>query len=229
MAYATTQRNYAGRMPALPARKMGTWKMAYADFLTALMAFFLLMWLVSGVSPDARAAIAAEFKTKELAPASADRAMPVGAADLLSLLQLSETLKTAGDSVILSVEPDGVRLDLVDTAGRPLFESASGALTPDGAALVAAAGETLARLANPLSIEGHTDAFGLAKAGYSNWELSSDRANEARRLLEAGGVAAGRFQAVTGLADTRPLDPGQPHLAQNRRISLKVHLSAAQL
>ncbi len=226
MAYATTQRNYAGRMPALPARKMGTWKMAYADFLTALMAFFLLMWLVSGVSPEARAVIAAEFKTKELALASAGNPVPAEAAELFSLLQLSETLKAAGESVILSVEPDGVRLDLVDTAGRPLFESASGALTAEGAALVAAAGEALAPLANPLSIEGHTDAFSLTKAGYSNWELSSDRANEARRLLEAGGVTAGRFQAVTGLADTRPLEAGQPHLAQNRRISLKVHLAA---
>lgn len=228
MAYATSQRNYAGRMPALPARKMGTWKMAYADFLTALMAFFLLMWLVSGVSPDARAAIAAEFKTKELALAGAENAVPVEAEQLFSLLSLSETLKAAGDSVILSVEPDGVRLDLVDTAGRPLFESASGALTPEGAALVAAAGKTLASLTNSVSIEGHTDAFNLAAAGYSNWELSSDRANQARRLLEAGGVAPDRFLAVTGLSDTKPLDPGQPHLAQNRRISLKVHLNAQQ-
>ncbi len=226
MAYATTHRQPAGRMPAPPARKMGTWKMAYADFLTALMAFFLLMWLVSGVSPDARAAIAAEFKTKELALASPVAPVPAEAADLFSLLQLSETLKDAGQSVIFSVEPDGVRLDLVDTSGRPLFQSASGALTPEGAALVAAAARSLAGLPNTLSIEGHTDAFSLASTGYSNWDLSSDRANEARRLLEAGGVAAGRFEAVTGLADTRPLAHGQPHLAQNRRISLKVHLSA---
>ena len=226
MAYATTHRQIAGRMPAPPARKMGTWKMAYADFLTALMAFFLLMWLVSGVSPDARAAIAAEFKTRDLAPATAAPPVPSEAADLFSLLQLSEALKAAGESVILSVEPDGVRLDLVDTAGRPLFESASGALTREGQALVAAVADTLAPLGNPLSIEGHTDAFSLATTGYSNWDLSSDRANDARRLLEAGGVAPARFAAVTGLADTRPLDAGQPHLAQNRRISLKVHLSA---
>lgn len=226
MAHATTHRQLAGRMPAPPARKMGTWKMAYADFLTALMAFFLLMWMVSGVSPDARAAIAAEFKTRETTLASADPAVPAEAADLLSLLQLSKALKAAGESVIISVEPDGVRLDLVDTAGRPLFESASGALTAQGAALVAAVAETLAPLANPVSIEGHTDAFSLASAGYSNWDLSSDRANEARRLLETGGLVAGRFQAVTGLADTKPLEAGQPHLAQNRRISLKVHLSA---
>lgn len=224
MAYATTHRQLAGRMPAPPARKMGTWKMAYADFLTALMAFFLLMWLVSGVSPDARAAIAGEFKTRETALAAAP--LPSSeTADLFSLLQLSESLKGAGESVILSMEPDGVRLDLVDTAGRPLFESASGALTAEGAKLVSAAAATLAPLSNAVSIEGHTDAFSLASTGYSNWDLSSDRANEARRLLEAGGVAGARFQAVTGLADTQPLEPGQPHLAQNRRISLKVHLA----
>ncbi len=226
MAYATTHRQLAGRMPAPPARKMGTWKMAYADFLTSLMAFFLLMWLVSGVSPDARAAIAGEFKTREASLVRAAPAVPAEAADLFSLLQLSETLKAAGESVILSAEPDGVRLDLVDTSGRPLFQSASGALTREGAELVAAAARTLAPLTNPVSIEGHTDAFSLASTGYSNWDLSSDRANEARRLLETGGVTAARFQAVTGLADTRPLDPGQPHLAQNRRISLKVHLVA---
>jgi chemotaxis protein MotB len=224
MAYATTQRQRAGRMPVIPARKLGNWKMAYADFLTALMAFFLLMWLVSGVSPDSRAAIAAKFKTAEVAPASLPAAPE--ADDLLGVLQLAEALRSAGDSVVLTAEPDGVRLDLVDTAGRPLFQTASGALTPEGAALVTATAETLAPLANALSIEGHTDAFSLSRTGYSNWELSSDRANEARRLLETGGIASQRFRAVTGLADTQPLDPGQPHLAQNRRISLKVHLNS---
>jgi len=227
MAYATTHRQRAGRMPVIPARKLGTWKMAYADFLTALMAFFLLMWLVSGVSPDARSAIAAKFKRDPAIAAAAANPVASEAADLFSLLTLSETLKAAGESVILSHEPDGVRLDLVDTAGKPLFESASGALTPEGRKLVSAAAETLAPLANPLSVEGHTDAFSLARDGYSNWELSSDRANEARRLLESGGVASPRIRSVSGLADTQPLNPGQPHLAQNRRISLKVHLSAS--
>jgi len=226
MAIAMTARNRAGRMPVLPARKMGTWKMAYADFLTALMAFFMLMWLVSGVSPESRAAIASEFKTQSAAAsAAALPKVPDEAAQLISLLQLSETLKHAGDSVILTAEPDGVRLDLVDTSGRPLFESASGALTAEGQALVSAAAATLAPLPNALSIEGHTDAFSLVKAGYSNWELSSDRANQARRLLEAGGVTSERLRAVTGLSDTQPLNAGQPHLAQNRRISLKVHLA----
>lgn len=226
MAFATTQRNYAGRMPAIPARKLGTWKMAYADFLTALMAFFLVMWMISGVSPEDRSAIAAKFKLKDAAASAALAPEGSEAADLFTLLQLADALQAAGDSVQLTAEPDGVRLDLVDTAGRPLFESASGALSAEGIALVSAAAQTLAPLSNTVSIEGHTDAFSLTRTGYSNWELSSDRANEARRLLEAGGVQPARFMAVTGLADTKPLDPGQPHLALNRRISLKVHLSA---
>ncbi|MGA1341442.1 MAG: OmpA family protein [Hyphomonas sp.] len=203
---------------------MGTWKMAYADFLTALMAFFLLMWLVGGVSPDARTAIAQQFRIRPATPASPALSVPAEAVDLLSHLQLSETLKAAGQSVILTAQPDGIRIDLVDTDGRALFESASGSLTTEGAALVNAAAEALAPLSNRLSIEGHTDAFSLTVAGYTNWDLSSDRANQARRLLEAGGVAPARFMAVTGLSDTRPLYPGQPHLAQNRRISLKIHL-----
>lgn len=228
MAHATTLRTRAGRMPAIPSRKMGTWKIAYADFLTALMAFFLLMWLVSGVSPESRAAIAAEFKTQpaETSVAAAS-GIPLEADHLFSLLALSEKLREAGDSVVLTAEPDAVRIDLVDTEGRPLFESARGALTPEGQALVAAAAETLSILPNTLSIEGHTDAFTLAATGYSNWELSSDRANEARRLLEAGGIDPARIRAVTGLSDTQPLNPGEPHSARNRRISLKVHLGAA--
>lgn len=227
MAYATTPRTRAGRKPAFPSRKMGTWKIAYADFLTALMAFFLLMWLVSGVSPESRAAIAAKFRPAAVdAPALADNGIPIEADRLFSLLTLSEALKTAGESVVLTAEPDGVRLDLVDTEGRPLFERARGALTPEGRALVSEAAGTLAGLPNAVSVEGHTDAFSLVSAGYSNWELSSDRANEARRLMEAAGIDPSRFRAVTGLADTQPLNPGQPHSAQNRRISLKVHLPA---
>lgn len=227
MAHATTARHSTGRMPLLPARKMGTWKMAYADFLTALMAFFLLMWLVGGVSPDARAAIAQQFRIRPAALASPAAPVPAEAAELFSHLQLSETLKAAGQSVILTAQPDGIRLDLVDTDGRALFESASGSLTTEGAVLVNAAAQVLAPLSNRLSIEGHTDAFSLTAAGYSNWDLSSDRANQARRILEAGGVAPARLIAVSGLSDTRPLYPGQPHLAQNRRISLKIHLDTA--
>lgn len=209
----------------MPTRKTGTWKLAYADFLTALVAFFMLMWLVSGVSKDDRAVIAAEFTGKPVSTAfHSDQAIS-GAAELLALLQASEGLKAAGESVQLSADAAGVRIELVDTAGRPLFETGSGALTAEGAALIEAAGASLSGLPYSLSIEGHTDAFSMTGLSASNWELSSQRANEARRALERAGFGTDRVKAVTGYAETRPLSAGQPHLAANRRISLQVHLA----
>ena len=209
----------------MPTRKTGTWKLAYADFLTALVAFFMLMWLVSGVSKEDRAVIASEFTGKPVSAAAVAETAPSGAAELLALLQAADGLKAAGESVQLSSDAEGVRIELVDTAGRPLFETGSGALTADGRALVAAAADSLAALPYEISIEGHTDAFSMSGAAASNWELSSQRANEARRALETAGFATERVKAVTGYADTRPLNAGQPHLAANRRISLQVHLA----
>lgn len=209
----------------MPTRKTGTWKLAYADFLTALVAFFLLMWLVSGVSKDDRAVIASEFTGKPVSVAVTSDLGASGPATLLALLQDAQALKAAGESVQLSSDATGVRIELVDTASRPLFETGSGALTPDGKALIEAAGASLGALPYTVSIEGHTDAFSMAGNVTSNWELSSRRANEARRTLEAAGFGTGRVKAVTGYADTRPLSAGQPHLAANRRISLQVHLA----
>lgn len=224
MAYATTSRRQAGRRPATPARKTGTWKLAYADFLTALMAFFLLMWLVTGVSADDRAEIASEFSGKARPVAAAlTSAASSETETLLALIQLSDALRAAGDNIQLTHSAEGVRLDLVDTAGRPLFETGSGALNAEGRSLLAQLAGLLAPLPNAISIEGHTDAFSMRAADFSNWDLSSSRANEARRLLAGAGLADARIRAVTGYADTRPLNPGQPHLAANRRISLEVH------
>lgn len=207
----------------MPTRKTGTWKLAYADFLTALVAFFLLMWLVSGVSKEDRAVIASEFTGKPVSASAVTEAAPSGATSLLALLQAAEGLKAAGESVQLSAGVQGVRIELVDTAGRPLFETGSGALTAEGKALIEAAAVSLSALPHTISIEGHTDAFSMAGSGLSNWELSSQRANEARRALESSGFEMARVIAVTGYADTRPLKPGQPHLAANRRISLQIH------
>lgn len=225
MAYATTPRRHVGRMPSAPARKMGTWKMAYADFLTALMAFFLLMWMISGVSQAERSEIANYFSdsTPQIAttvplPEQTERDR------LFSALSLDPALQLVGDSLILTKDAQGVRIDLVDRPGRPLFESNVATLTDSGAELVSAAGNALALLKTPISIEGHTDAFTSDQVAYSNWELSSDRANAARRGLLGAGLEATRIQAVSGLSDTKPLLPGQPHLPVNRRVSILVHI-----
>lgn len=225
MATATHSRRYAGRMPAAPARKTGTWKMAYADFLTALMAFFLLMWIVSGISPEGRDEIAKHFNINA-APTAQSASAETGSAAgrLFTALSQQSGLVAARNSVVLAREADGVRIDLVDSARNPLFDSGSGAFTPAGLALAETTGRILTQFSESLSIEGHTDAFGGANFAYSNWELSSDRANEARRALIAAGLAPARIRAVTGLADTRPLLAGQPHLSANRRVSILVHI-----
>lgn len=223
MAYATHSRRQAGRRPAAPARKTGTWKLAYADFLTALMAFFLILWLVSGVSAEDRAAIASEFSYQTRTPADAAMAAPSEAEHLLAMLERSGALNAAGENVLLTASAAGVRVELTDTAGRPLFETGSGALNADGRELLNSLAGLLASLPHPVSVEGHTDAFPAPAVEFSNWELSSSRAHEARRMLAEAGIDGSRFRAVTGYADTRPLSPGQPHLAANRRISLEVH------
>lgn len=199
--------------------------MAYADFLTALMAFFLVMWLVSGVSPEARAQVADYFTGGSAAvTAQAPDTHDADIQRLYDLLKQDEALRAAGDSIVLAKEADGVRLDLVDTEARPLFDTASGKFTEAGTALAASIGRTLATLATPLTVEGHTDAFPSADPARTNWDISSERANSALRLLSAQGVAADRIRAVTGLAETRPLNPGEPHLSANRRVSILLHV-----
>lgn len=207
----------------MPARKQGTWKLAYADFLTALVALFMLMWLVSGVSKEDRAVIASEFTGNRVTVSESTLLAASQTEQLIAKLKLSVDLAAAGDNLMVSGGEDGVRIELIDSGSRPLFATGSGALTEDGAALVAAVAHVLAGAEYPVSIEGHTDAFSMAGSEFSNWELSSQRANEARRALEAAGFAAERVTSVTGFADTRPLEAGQPHLAANRRISLQVH------
>jgi chemotaxis protein MotB len=226
MAIATTNlQRFQGRRPAAPRRKVGTWKMAYADFLTALMAFFLMLWLVSGVSPDSRTMIADYFTGKDTATVSGPL-VEIRRSETLRLferLRTDEALSAAGDNLRIVQEVDGIRLNLVDTESRPLFASESGALTEAGAELTRQLGQAISGLASPVTIEGHTDAFPSLAANRTNWDISSERANAARRILVASGVSDDRVRAVTGLADTRPLNPGEPHLSVNRRISILLH------
>ena len=119
---------------------------------------------------------------------------------------------------------DGVRINLVDSDAHPLFDTASGRFTEAGTTLATGIGQTLAALPGPLTVEGHTDAFPSADLTRTNWDISSERANNALRLLSAQGVAPERIRAVTGLADTLPLNPGQPHLSANRRVSILLHV-----
>ncbi len=211
-----------GRMPKAPARKMGTWKLAYADFLTALMAFFLVMWLVTGLSQAEREGVAEYFsgETSGISMSALNTEAPALA--LQQRILSDPTLSASAASIAVTFTDREVRLELMDTAARPLFATGSGDLNETGTALVMAAGDVLASEDWPLRVEGHTDRFPSLIADYSNWELSADRANAARRALAAAGISDTRIRGVAGLADSAPLKPGQPHLPVNRRISIVI-------
>jgi chemotaxis protein MotB len=207
-------------MPRASARKMGTWKLAYADFLTALCAFFLIMWIIHGVSAGERENIAQQFG----AVPTEDTTVPASPSAKVTTLasNLRETLAQAafGSSVTITEEPGRVRIEISDLDDRPLFETGDGRFNARGERLTRFAGQAIALLDLPVLVEGHTDAHPSLTEGYSNWELSADRANSARRLLLDAGVAEHRIQGVAGLAHTRPLISDNPEDAANRRISI---------
>ena len=203
-------------MPAASARKLGTWKLAYADFLTALCAFFLIMWIIHGVSNDERQTLAQQFGAQTVI--AENNSTP--ASSLAQTLRQNPDLASFGASVRISEEPNFVRIELTDMAERPLFETGDGRLNETGKQLTQIVGQTIAALPLAVTIEGHTDSHPSRTLGYSNWELSSDRANSARRLLISAGVSESRIQGVMGLAHTRPLLQNAPEDAANRRISI---------
>lgn len=225
MAYATYSQRQRGRTPRAPARKMGTWKMAYADFLTALMAFFLLMWLINGVTPEDRANMADYFTGQGDETASVTTLPKPDIAALARLISADRQLMAAGTSVTVLATPTDIRINLIDSSSRPLFGTGEDVLTRSGTELTAAAARAIAPFGFPIAIEGHTDAFPSTRGHYSNWELSADRANSARRILTGNGVDESRIRAVTGLAATAPLNPGEPHLSANRRISIVLDIT----
>jgi chemotaxis protein MotB len=221
MAHAYTSRRRTGRKPGAPARKMGTWKLAYADFLTALCAFFLVMWIVHGVSTEDKAVLAQQFGGDAEMTELAATPEPIMQAKAVAQLLLADpALKEFSSSVTITAEPDMVSIELSDMATRPLFATGDGQLNNTGSTLTKVAGKAVAILPFNILIEGHTDSNPSTTPGYSNWELSSDRANSARKILVNSGVAPNRIRAVSGLADTRPLVQNSPDLPANRRISI---------
>jgi len=217
----------------------GAWKVAYADFVTAMMALFIVLWLM-GSDKEIKEAIAGYFRdpsgTGKLTGSSASG---VGAAaasleinkddmgklkdKIQQVLKSLPNFKRLQDNVELTITPDGLRIELLETAKGMFFESGKGAPTDSGSELLAKLAEELGKLPNNLLIEGHTDAkpFGSANA-YSNWELSTDRANSARKLMEASGLRAGQVAQVRGFADRQLRHPDDPENPSNRRVSVIV-------
>ncbi|MCA0175074.1 MAG: flagellar motor protein MotB [Proteobacteria bacterium] len=252
----------------------GAWKIAYADFVTAMMAFFLLMWLLGSTTDGDKKGLADYFgsplkiamqggsgagdashvikgggqdftrsagqvkrgdvpappRTLNLAALKAEqqRAEAARLQDLKTSIetQLSNDarIKDLAGQIRLDMTRDGLRIQIVDEGNRPLFPSGSAQPLPYTRHILQAIAPALADVPNLLTLEGHTDAtpFSAGEGGYSNWELSADRANAARRELMAAGVAPKRVLRVQGLADSQPLDNEAPDAPRNRRISIVV-------
>jgi chemotaxis protein MotB len=207
----------------------GAWKIAYADFVTAMMAFFLLMWLLGSTTEGDKKGIADYFnsplKVALLSSGSgagdASHVVKGGGQDLT---RTTGQVKRGEIEAKRDMTRDGLRIQIVDEQNRPMFASGSAVVQPYMRELLREIGVVLADVPNRLTLEGHTDALPFAggAAGYSNWELSSDRANASRRELVAGGLADERVLRVQGLASSQPIDSADAKAPANRRISIIV-------
>jgi chemotaxis protein MotB len=220
----------------------GAWKVAYADFVTAMMALFIVLWLVN-TDDQTKKAISGYFKD----PTGASKELGSGAAgsgDNLTVQQrdmskLKETIEgimkdlpemsnNMMKQVQMTVTGEGLRIDLVETEKGMFFETGNAQPTGSGKNLLAALAAELKKMPNNVLVEGHTDSRPFAASGgYSNWELSTDRANAARRTLEAAGLPDGRIKQVRGFADQRLKMPAEPQSASNRRVSVVVEYKNA--
>lgn len=226
----------------------GAWKVAYADFVTAMMAFFLLMWLLAMVSPEKKAALSQYFEHFSLFSQTGQSLMsqssqifqesggevktstaePGKGAGELSAEDLQQKLKKAiedklaklKDQALVDIFEGGVRIQLVDMEGKSMFLAGSAQMSPTAKEIVKLLVENIKDLPNPIAVEGHTDAAPVKSSKLSNWELSTDRASSARRELEANGIAASRIARVVGYADTELLLKDNPTDPKNRRISI---------
>ncbi len=247
----------------------GAWKIAYADFMTAMMAFFLLMWLLGSTAQGQLQGIADYFNSPlKVAMAGGDGAgnstsiLPGGGNDLAKVhgqvkrsdaqdktelakaqqaqqdAQRIKSLRAKIDAIItqnarlneyksqirIDVTPDGLQIQIVDDQNRPMFDSGSALVKPYMRDILQAIGSSLADVESRISLAGHTDAvpYGAGQRGYSNWELSADRANASRRELVSAGMPDNKLARVVGLASSDLLQPDDPRAPANRRITITV-------
>jgi chemotaxis protein MotB len=225
----------------------GAWKLAYADFVTAMMAFFLLMWLLGSTDEKTRKGISEYFQDpyeasridkgkiatlEEIAPTEIDQQAEKN--DQMQLEMLKEKIQDmidanpklaeVKDQIKLETTPEGLRVQIIDNKNMPMFKLASSETEPQIRLILRALAPVINKLPNKITINGHTDArpFPANRKGYSNWELSSDRANVARYELNNGGLAEEKILRVTGLSASIPYNPSDPGDPMNRRISIIV-------
>jgi chemotaxis protein MotB len=218
----------------------GAWKVAYADFVTAMMALFIVLWLLNTSKP-VKEAVAGYFKDPSgtADKTGSDRA-GVGENFVVNkdnMDQLKQQLETAmkqvpdfdklKDHIDMTITNEGLRIELMESAKGTFYDIGSPNLNADGQEIVIKLAQELGKLPNKLAIEGHTDANSYSKGrNYSNWELSSDRANAARRLMQLNGVSENQVTQVRGFGDQRLRKPAAPLDPSNRRISVIVQYLA---
>jgi len=214
----------------------GAWKVAYADFVTAMMALFIVLWLM-GASDQVKKAVAGYFK--DPSGRAADNGSGQGGVGenlavrkddmgklkekLESAMKQSAELQKLKDQVQMTVTGEGLRIELMESEVGTFFESGSSHPSGAGTDMLKMLSSELAKMPNRLLLEGHTDSRPFAsKTGYSNWELSSDRANSARKLMQDSGLRSDQVAEVRGYADQRLRKPDDPDNASNRRVSIVV-------
>ena len=252
----------------------GAWKIAYADFVTAMMAFFLLMWLLGSTTKADRQGISSYFKTplrvalmggsgsgdstsilkgggsdltkstgqeRHGESASGQKVTDIKTAELelakrekLMLRELKSKIDAAvmanpnlaqfKNQLLIDITSEGLRIQIVDEQNRPMFAIGSAMLQPYTQVVLRELGRLINEVPNRISLSGHTDAtpYSGGEGGYSNWELSADRSNSARRELLAGGMEESRIVRVVGLSSSVLLDPNDPSNPINRRVSIIV-------
>ncbi len=214
----------------------GAWKVAYADFVTAMMALFIVLWLMNS-SKQVQEAVGGYFKdptgTSKKVGSNMMGAgenftltrdnMPKLKEQLQSAMQQMADFENLKNHIEMTVTSEGLRIELSESASGTFFDTGSTKLKPDGEQLLVTLAQELGALPNKLSIEGHTDSQPYApSATYGNWELSADRANTARRVMQASGIRSDQGTQVRGFADQHLRKPEAPLDPANRRISLIV-------
>jgi chemotaxis protein MotB len=214
----------------------GAWKVAYADFVTAMMALFIVLWLMN-TSDHVRKAVAGYFndpmgRSRDTGTdrSGTDDNLPVTRDNIDQLKQRLEDsirkmndLKSISNQIEITVTPEGLRIELLESKNGTFFESGSSTLNANGNELLGMLAKQLGSVPNQLSIEGHTDSKPFSStSGYTNWELSTDRANAARRVMQSDGLRTNQVSQVRGYADQRLRVPTNPLDPSNRRISLIV-------
>ncbi len=259
----------------------GAWKIAYADFVTAMMAFFLLMWLLGSTSEGDKKGISDYFQSPlkvamqggsgagasnsvingggndltqsagqsrrgdganrdakkmsgdaaKAAVAQRDaRVLAALSAKIAGVISANPKLAEFSSQIKLEITPDGLLIQIVDDQRRPMFDSGSATVKPYMRDILREIGIALMDVENKISLDGHTDrsAYSNAARGYSNWELSADRANASRRELAAAGMPEDKLARVVGMASSLLLEPNAPLSPANRRISILVMTKEAE-